>query len=907
MNPIRSLAAVLLLAIFSLTSCGGGSGGGGTPPPPPPPPSNFYIVEQSLPAGLEGQAYSVQLTTRGGTGAVTWSLLEGSDAPWATLDPVTGTITGTPDAARVYFVSIRAQDSGTPQKIYDTGLHLLISSRMSVTAAPTDAIRGYPYNWQGQIRGGVPPFTSSFKSGNLPSGINVASDYFYLKLDGTPADLGTFDFTVEIKDNASPPQVILQPITLKVTSVLKILGSRMKSGVVGRAYSDTVPYVNGTPPLTWTIGTSNTGLSIAPDGVVSGTPSRPVDNVFVTVSDSSTPPQSDSEFLWLPIYDVLRVENPVTTLTAHVGQYFDSWLSLSGGVPPTTVVISTGSFPPGLVFADNHLTGTPTAAGTWTLGLHYSDSAIPPQTYDQPVVLTVLPPTPVMLNYPDLPAVGEDYSYQMLAAQGTPPYKWDVKSGVVPPGLSLSQNGLLSGNVVAGADYSFIIRVTDSANPPQSTAQTIVMRILPKPKGRNDQIANATPKIPWMSTDASLSPLEDPAGTIAPDTDYYKLYAPVGTEVSLDVYRRKVNSISWEYESPTDPVLEIVDANGIRFQTCKDPADDKPAGPILVDTTPADYDDECLNDDAEPGVYRDSRLYFKVPGQSGKMATFYAHVLDFQGTARPDLLYALYATNLTSPVTITTDSNIVLVKGVAISKPMEGWGGSGTLAWSLDSGSLPAGISLNSAGTLVGTPTNVGHSVFTVKATDTSSPPIVATKPIGVRVVEPLKFTLVSLPSAQTGVPYNTQIAWTGGTAPFQLYNGVLPPGLTFDETGLLSGIPTTTGSYSLYFNILDANGMSDVKTYSLSVGAGPLYIATTSLPNAPRNIIYSAFVVAAGGQQPRAWQITSGALPPGMSLNGSTGEVRGIPTSTGVFSFTVKVTDANAATSTATLQLTVQ
>jgi hypothetical protein len=135
-----------------------------------------------------------------------------------------------------------------------------------------------------------------------------------------------------------------------------------------------------------------------------------------------------------------------------------------------------------------------------------------------------------------------------------------------------------------------------------------------------------------------------------------------------------------------------------------------------------------------------------------------------------------------------------------------------------------------------------------------------------------------------------------------------LDEGITFNtSTGAFSGNPKAAGTYNILLSVSDNNGPQDTKTLSLTIAQGPLYVATTSLPNATKSAIYSAFVIGSGGRQPYTWQVMSGALPPGMSLNVSTGEIRGIPTSTGVYSFTVKVTDANAATSTATLQLTVQ
>jgi hypothetical protein len=68
--------------------------------------------------------------------------------------------------------------------------------------------------------------------------------------------------------------------------------------------------------------------------------------------------------------------------------------------------------------------------------------------------------------------------------------------------------------------------------------------------------------------------------------------------------------------------------------------DFNPDGTRNPDPTPLAFDDPCINDDIEVGVNRDSKLEFQVPGASGTV-TFYLHVLDWRGDARPDFLYQI--------------------------------------------------------------------------------------------------------------------------------------------------------------------------------------------------------------------------------------------------------------------------
>ncbi len=91
---------------------------------------------------------------------------------------------------------------------------------------------------------------------------------------------------------------------------------------------------------------------------------------------------------------------------------------------------------------------------------------------------------------------------------------------------------------------------------------------------------------------------------------------------------------------------------------------------------------------------------------------------------------------------------------------------------------------------------------------------------------------------------------------------------------------------------------VSNTTCRSISIVANtPLSISPTSLPRAGLNNSYSQTIIASDGTAPYTYAIVSGALPPGLTFNTSTGVISGIPTTAGNFSFTVTATDANANT----------
>jgi hypothetical protein len=251
---------------------------------------------------------------------------------------------------------------------------------------------------------------------------------------------------------------------------------------------------------------------------------------------------------------------------------------------------------------------------------------------------------------------------------------------------------------------------------------------------------------------------------------------------------------------------------------------------------------------------------------------------------------------------VTTAALPAAIKNTSYSQKLEATGGGGNYTWSLATGKLPEGVSLNSDGTISGTPSADGDNVFTVKAADPQGRS--DTKQLLIKVVEPLAVKAAKH-VAEVGIPYSSTLGGAGGSQPYKFTVSGAPAWLTFDGAAGLSGTPTATGTVTLTITMTDANNLTKTVTEKLVV-VGKVTVATRKLKTATVGSSYRLKLRARGGARPFHWSVESGKLPRGIRLNKRTGWLTGSASTAGTYRFVVALKDGLGGETTRKLTLTV-
>jgi Putative Ig domain len=661
-------------------------------------------------------------------------------------------------------------------------------------------------------------------------------------------------------------------------------------------------------------------------------------NACSDVNNLETPPGSTPP-------GPLQILTSSTLPAGTTGVPYDITLALSGGTPPYTwsVVPGSPSLPDGLVLTPStgNISGTPTTTGTRLTEFKLQDSK--GQSVQKVLSITVnIAPTPLTILTNSLPSgsINQPYAVALSPTGGTTPYTWGLKAGSspLPSGLTLSNNGVISGTPTVTKTATHTFTLTDATSLTVEKALQLSIRAVPLsimttslPQGTANQSYSATVAATggtgaytWGL--AGGSPALPTGLTLNPSTGAIS-GIPTGTSSTNYIFTVTDQTPPTPQTATRTVRLIIGGAPPDLIITTNSPL---PSGMVtqsytvtLTSTGGTGTKTWDMSSGSLPAGLNlsSSGVIAGTPTTTGTSSPTF-RVRD-SGSPQDTTTKPLSITiNLPSAPNITTTSLPAGSFNVAYNQTVSVAGGVGSLVWGVTSGSLPPGLDLNASnGNISGTPTSAGSFSFALRVTDQIPQSDQQNFTIAINASTPP--SIISPSSLQDGTvnqPYpNTQLTATGGTQPYSWsVNPALPNGLTLNpSSGIISGTPLSgsNGNSSHEFTVTDSTmpiNQQGRKKLSLTIIANvtPVTITTTSLPNGTVGQSYNApELTASGGTSPYNWSRNNGSpLPQGLRLSAG-GAITGTPTTAGTTSTTFGVQDStipNQQSSTKSLSITI-
>ena len=707
-------------------------------------------------------------------------------------------------------------------------------------------------------------------------------------LAGDAADSPVFNVTVQ------------PPMTLAATSTDTVFRVNVPGSLVLSQPANPVGRV------TWTVDKQTPFInsnSLGTAGTLSGTPEKGSASARAiytfTATDQGLPPQALSTTAAITVLDPLTVEPMAAQPNATINEPYTSSTPVADNVDPAHPV--TWAFAPGTAIPEMSVdpstgivSGTPTkVGGPYPISLVVTDdlgnTSNPMATTGGTVAVTV-PPVLAIEPIPAQPAGRINVAYAStgkFAVDNLRPGKtatWSFAAGSAIPGLTVNPStGALSGTPTTPGPYPLALTVTDGAGATAPATSTPTITIYDAVKATS----------PTLST------------------------VPLGVRTTLAtpvLQNNPTPTVSWAYSGsvPNNFLLDPSTGLGLTFDT-------KTGGWSGIPALSGSFPFTLTGTDGT-GLQSGTPVTIQVRPFTASRTTLVTHA----GT--PVKLAAQ-----------TLAGNPITLPGFPPVTPV--WG---LIKSSDPAAQLPSGVDLNKDGTIQGTFPNAGVYDISTTVTDAmgnagvaaaaytgTTPAPAGYVPAAAQPVTPLigyeiqvrpPLTASAVASASMRALKTGQVVQAPAVAgnpllplSFTIAGDTLPSTLSFDKTlGTISGTPANAdvGTYNETVTVTDATGVS-VPTNAFQLTVTGAFVATAPATvlthvGASPNAAASTPPLTNGVGPTFSYALASGTLPPGLSVDASTGSIDGPATAIGSASITTTVTDTSDGSTSTTQAYTV-